>query len=96
MDMPLPQFEKGQSNQRAFSKPSGGQQEHFLAIRQVSDELFEFVGPVDKAPFVDDFAKNKRVFLQSHFTLIRVTLNGVMDKCALVILKIAPRRPQGS
>jgi hypothetical protein len=51
-----------------------------LAIGQVSDELREFVSAVDEIRVVDDFAKNKRIFLECHITLISVTLNGVIGK----------------
>jgi hypothetical protein len=40
----------------------------------------QFSGPVDKIGLVNDFAKNERVFLRWHITLISVTPNGVMPK----------------
>jgi hypothetical protein len=51
-----------------------------LAIRQVAYELVEFVGAIDEIRVVDDFAKNERIFLKCHVTLISVTLNGVIGK----------------
>jgi hypothetical protein len=51
-----------------------------LAIRQVPDEIAEFIGSVDEIRVVDDFAKNERIFVGRHITLISVTLNGVVRK----------------
>jgi hypothetical protein len=53
-----------------------------LTISQVSDELVEFVSSVDEICIVDDLAKNERVFLGCHITLISVTLSGVIGKCS--------------
>jgi hypothetical protein len=57
MNVSLFEFEQGHSNQRSLAEAPRGEQEHFLAVRQVSDELGEFVSSVDKVGVVDDFAK---------------------------------------
>jgi hypothetical protein len=80
MNVSLLQFEKGQSNKGTLSEASRRQQEHLLAICQVSNQLCEFVGAVDKVGVVDDFAKNEGIFQKSHITLVSVTLNGVISK----------------
>ena len=74
------QFEEGQGNERTLAEASRRQQKHLLAICQVSDELVEFVSAVDKIDVVNDFAKNERILVKCHITLISVTLNGVIGK----------------
>ena len=52
-----------------------------MTICQVADELVEFVSSIDEIRIVNDLAKNERIFLGCHITLISVTLNGVIGKC---------------
>jgi hypothetical protein len=61
MNVSLLQLQEGQSNSRTLSEASRRQQEHLLAVCQVSDELGEFVSAVDKAGVVNDVAKNERI-----------------------------------
>ena len=51
-----------------------------MAIRQVPDEIAEFISAVDEIRVVDDFAKNEGIFPGRHIMLISVTLNGVIGK----------------
>jgi hypothetical protein len=53
-----------------------------LAIRQVSDELSEFIRAIDEICVIDNFAENEGIFLGCHITLISVTPNGVIGKGA--------------
>src|ERR1700722_9790485 len=97
MDVPLLQLEKGQGNQGALAEASRRQQEHFLAICQVSDQLVQFGGPIDEVDLVNDFPKNERILVNCHITLNSVTLNSVIGKhppngCLYALWRNAKRR----
>ncbi len=52
-------------------------------FNNLRDELGEFVSAVDKAGVVNEFAKNERIFLVCHITLISVTPNGATQEKSL-------------
>jgi len=92
VDMLLFQPQQSHSDERTFAEAARGEQEDFLSVGQIADELGELGGTVHKMEIVDNFAEDERIFESGHITLISVTLIGVKGKTGYVLWRNAVRR----
>ncbi|HKD86025.1 MAG TPA: hypothetical protein VKB58_14825 [Terriglobales bacterium] len=80
MDVPLLELEKNNGNERTLAEAPRREEEYFLSVAEIAQELVALFNTVDEVSVVDDLAKDKGVFDVEHVTLTSVTLNGVERK----------------
>ena len=88
MDVAFSELEHGDRNQGALTEAPRGQEEDFLAVGEIANELGELAGPIDEVVVVDDLAEDEGILRLLSHTLNSVTLNGVNSKNELRYLTL--------